>query len=110
MFCFVAFVIIVTFSFVVLFICQGPLIYLILGGCPYNKAAPVEALRDEAILAVHDIEDLIAAGKKTNSCPYYASRYRMFRKKGVFLAEVSVFCCLSLASTELLVVQNLVSK
>ena len=69
------------FPFVVLFICQGPLIYLILGGCPYNKAAPVEALRDEAILAVHDIEDLIAAGKKTNSCPYYASRYRMFRKK-----------------------------
>jgi len=44
------------------------------GGCPYNKAAAVEALRDEAILAVHDIEDLVQAGKKSNSCPYYASR------------------------------------
>jgi len=44
------------------------------GGCPYNKPKGIENLRDDAILGVHDIEDLVEAGKKTDSCPYYASR------------------------------------
>jgi len=44
------------------------------GGCPYNRANGIEDLRDDAILGIHDIEDLVAAGKKSESCPYYASR------------------------------------
>ena len=44
------------------------------GGCPYNKQARTAVLRDQAILAIHDIEDLVTAGKKQQSCPYYASR------------------------------------
>eukprot|EP00092_Neocalanus_flemingeri_P099279 GFUD01126656.1.p2 GENE.GFUD01126656.1~~GFUD01126656.1.p2 ORF type:complete len:436 (+),score=142.32 GFUD01126656.1:233-1540(+) len=43
-------------------------------GCPYNKNTGTAVLRDQAILAIHDIEDLVAAGRKTQSCPYYASR------------------------------------
>ena len=47
---------------------------VIVGGCPYNRANGIEDLRDDAILGIHDIEDLVAAGKKSESCPYYASR------------------------------------
>jgi len=43
-------------------------------GCPYNKSTGTSMLRDQAVLAIHDIEDLVAAGRKTQSCPYYASR------------------------------------
>ena len=43
-------------------------------GCPYNKTSRTSVLRDQALLAVHDIEDLVTAGKKQQSCPYYASR------------------------------------
>ena len=48
--------------------------YVVVGGCPYNRANGIEDLRDDAILGIHDIEDLVAAGKKSESCPYYASR------------------------------------
>ena len=44
------------------------------GGCPYNNQSRIEVLRDEAILAIHDIEELVQAGRQTHSCPYYASR------------------------------------
>jgi len=43
-------------------------------GCPYNKSAGIENLRDDAILGIHDIEDLVISGKKSEACPYYASR------------------------------------
>jgi len=43
-------------------------------GCPYNKTTGTSVLRDQAVLAIHDIEDLVAAGRKSQSCPYYASR------------------------------------
>ena len=43
-------------------------------GCPYNKSTGTAVLRDQAVLAIHDIEDLVLAGRKTHSCPYYASR------------------------------------
>jgi len=43
-------------------------------GCPYNKNTGTAVLRDQAVLAIHDIEDLVAAGRKNQSCPYYASR------------------------------------
>ena len=43
-------------------------------GCPYNKQTRTSILRDQAVLAIHDIEDLVTEGKKSQSCPYYASR------------------------------------
>ena len=44
------------------------------GGCPYNKVSKTGELRDQSLLAIHDIEDLVTAGKRAASCPYYASR------------------------------------
>ena len=44
------------------------------GGCPYNKQSRTAVLRDQAILSIHDIEDLVTTGTKHQSCPYYASR------------------------------------
>ena len=44
------------------------------GGCPYNKSARTGVLRDQAVLAIHDIEDMVTAGRKVGGCPYYASR------------------------------------
>ena len=43
-------------------------------GCPYNKTTGTSVLRDTAVLAIQDIEELVAAGRKTHACPYYASR------------------------------------
>ena len=43
-------------------------------GCPYNKNTGTSVLRDQAVLSIHDIEELVTAGRKTQSCPYYASR------------------------------------
>ena len=44
------------------------------GGCPYNKTSRTGSLRDKSLLSIHDIEDLVTAGRRTTSCPYYASR------------------------------------
>ncbi len=42
--------------------------------CPFRKHSSVGRLRDQALLQVLDIEDLVQAGKKLQACPYYASR------------------------------------
>lgn len=42
--------------------------------CMYYKQTAVEELRNEALLQVHDVEDLVKIGKELNACPYYASR------------------------------------
>ena len=44
------------------------------GGCPYNKSSRTGSLRDKSVMTIHDIEDLVTAGRRTTSCPYYASR------------------------------------
>jgi hypothetical protein len=60
------------------------------GGCPYNNQSRIEVLRDEAILAIHDIEELVEVGRKSNSCPYYASRLTIFNfLKFAYLRSVS---------------------
>ena len=43
-------------------------------GCPYFQQRAVEKLRDEALLEVQDVEDMVALGKQLSACPYYASR------------------------------------
>jgi len=43
-------------------------------GCPFNKQANIQVLRDQAVLAIHDIEELVTQGKKLTGCPYYAAR------------------------------------
>jgi len=44
------------------------------GGCPYYKRANIDALKDQALLQVMDIEELISAGRRVRACPYYAAR------------------------------------
>ena len=44
------------------------------GQCPYNKQQNIEELRDSALTAIHDVEDLVKTARKLNACPYYASR------------------------------------
>ena len=44
------------------------------GGCAYNRAGSTAALKEQVVLAIHDIEELVAAGRKGQACPYYASR------------------------------------
>ncbi|KAJ9588736.1 hypothetical protein L9F63_017971 [Diploptera punctata] len=43
-------------------------------GCPYFQQRAVENLRDEALLGVKDVEQLVDLGKQLSACPYYASR------------------------------------
>lgn len=43
-------------------------------GCPYNNKSNVDQLRQEILSDIHDIEDLVTAGRKGRACPYYASR------------------------------------
>ncbi|KAF7224528.1 ATP-dependent DNA helicase DDX11 [Nothobranchius furzeri] len=42
--------------------------------CPHNKASALHQMRDEVLGTVHDIEQLLQLGKKTQSCPYYSTR------------------------------------
>ena len=43
-------------------------------GCPYNRANATTVLKETALLAIKDIEELVAEGRKNKACPYYASR------------------------------------
>jgi chromosome transmission fidelity protein 1 len=43
-------------------------------GCPYLQQKAVERLRDEALLEVQDVEQLVTVGRKLSACPYYGSR------------------------------------
>jgi chromosome transmission fidelity protein 1 len=43
-------------------------------GCPFRDEARSLDLRDAVLSRVQDIEDVVQWGKKTNTCPYYASR------------------------------------
>lgn len=42
--------------------------------CPYLKQSAIEELKNEALLHVQDVEDLVKAGEKMCACPYYATR------------------------------------
>ncbi|CAL4123180.1 unnamed protein product, partial [Meganyctiphanes norvegica] len=44
-------------------------------GCPYHKHSALENFADQILLQVKDIEQMVAAGRKVNSCPYYAGRF-----------------------------------
>jgi chromosome transmission fidelity protein 1 len=43
-------------------------------GCPYLQQRAVERLRDEALLEVQDVEQLVTVGRQLSACPYYGSR------------------------------------
>ena len=43
-------------------------------GCSYLQQRAVERLRDEVLLEVQDVEQLVTVGRKLSACPYYASR------------------------------------
>lgn len=44
-------------------------------GCPYHKHSALEKFADQILLQVQDIEQMVAAGRKVNSCPYYGGRF-----------------------------------
>ncbi|NWJ07277.1 DDX11 helicase, partial [Crypturellus undulatus] len=43
--------------------------------CPFYSYEQMHFLRDEVLVEVKDIEQLVALGKETKACPYYGSRY-----------------------------------
>ncbi|XP_065538193.1 ATP-dependent DNA helicase DDX11 isoform X5 [Lathamus discolor] len=43
--------------------------------CPFYSYEQMQFLRDEVLVEVKDIEQLVALGRKTKACPYYGSRY-----------------------------------
>ncbi|NWY01672.1 DDX11 helicase, partial [Nothoprocta ornata] len=43
--------------------------------CPFYSYDQMQFLRDEVLVEVKDIEQLVALGKETKACPYYGSRY-----------------------------------
>ena len=42
--------------------------------CPFYKSSAIANLRDQSLLEVHDIEQIVGKGKQMSGCPYYASR------------------------------------
>ena len=42
--------------------------------CPHYKSSLINQLRDQSLLKVQDIEQLVIEGRKIGACPYYASR------------------------------------
>ncbi|XP_032500262.1 ATP-dependent DNA helicase DDX11 isoform X1 [Phocoena sinus] len=43
--------------------------------CPFYSHKQLQLLRDEVLLEVKDIEQLVALGKEARACPYYGSRF-----------------------------------
>ncbi|XP_060162474.1 ATP-dependent DNA helicase DDX11 isoform X1 [Globicephala melas] len=43
--------------------------------CPFYNHKQLQLLRDEVLLEVKDIEQLVALGKEARACPYYGSRF-----------------------------------
>ncbi|XP_074862527.1 ATP-dependent DNA helicase DDX11 isoform X2 [Carettochelys insculpta] len=43
--------------------------------CPFYSYEQMQFLRDEVLVKVKDIEQLVALGRETKACPYYGSRY-----------------------------------
>ncbi|XP_067392341.1 ATP-dependent DNA helicase DDX11 isoform X2 [Emydura macquarii macquarii] len=43
--------------------------------CPFYSYEQMQFLRDEVLVKVKDIEQLVTLGKETKACPYYGSRY-----------------------------------
>ena len=60
------------------------------GRCPFHKQSTIETLRDQALLKVLDIEELVSHGKRLNACPYYASRHAT--KDAQIIGDVLYFC------------------
>ncbi|XP_026549286.1 ATP-dependent DNA helicase DDX11 [Notechis scutatus] len=43
--------------------------------CPFHSYESLQLLRDEVLVEVKDIEQLVSLGKEMKACPYYGSRY-----------------------------------
>ncbi|KAM8971856.1 ATP-dependent DNA helicase DDX11 [Pelodytes ibericus] len=43
--------------------------------CPFYSYEQMQFLRDEVLVEVKDIEQLVSMARETKACPYYASRY-----------------------------------
>ncbi|PKU39204.1 hypothetical protein llap_10488 [Limosa lapponica baueri] len=43
--------------------------------CPFYSYEQMQFLRDEVLVEVKDIEQVVALGRETKACPYYGSRY-----------------------------------
>ncbi|CAO2625665.1 ATP-dependent DNA helicase DDX11 [Lemmus lemmus] len=43
--------------------------------CPFHNHEQMQLLRDEILLEVKDMEQLVALGKEARACPYYGSRF-----------------------------------
>lgn len=67
--------------------------------CPFHNHEQMQLLRDEILLEVKDMEQLVTLGKEARACPYYGSRF------AIPAAQVSV-----LEKWEVLLVLNGVYK
>ena len=65
------------------------------GRCPFHKQSTIENLRDQALLKVLDIEELVSHGKRLNACPYYASRHATKDAQiiGIVFHFMTLFLC-----------------
>lgn len=43
--------------------------------CPFYSYEHMQFLRDEVLVEIKDIEQLVMMGKEMKACPYYGSRY-----------------------------------
>ncbi|KAL9853390.1 ATP-dependent DNA helicase DDX11 isoform 2-T2 [Geothlypis trichas] len=43
--------------------------------CPFYSFEQIQFLRDEVLVEVKDIEQLVSLGRETKACPYYGSRF-----------------------------------
>lgn len=43
-------------------------------GCPFTGEEKMELLRGECLAEVHDVEELVEAGRELSACPYFTAR------------------------------------
>lgn len=62
--------------------------------CPFYSYEQMQFLRDEVLVEVKDIEQLVALGRETKACPYYGSRY------AIPAAQVKFAWCLGVSNNK----------
>ncbi|KAJ8313917.1 hypothetical protein KUTeg_008478 [Tegillarca granosa] len=45
------------------------------GGCPYYKREAIEDFKDNMLMDILDMEEIVKTGKQMKACPYYGTRF-----------------------------------
>ncbi|XP_050343250.1 ATP-dependent DNA helicase DDX11 isoform X2 [Nymphalis io] len=58
--------------------------------CPYYNQTNITKLKDQLLVEIMDMEDIIKCGKQLKACPYYASRMALDESEVVLISHAGI--------------------